>query len=398
MLQLFTLNFSLYTFHFKLEIMSIYLDNAATTYPKPFGVYEKTFQFLKEGAGNPGRGGHYFSTASAEVVEQTRREVARFFSVKDHRRVIFTYNCTDSLNIVLKGYVRAGDHVIATNLDHNSVSRPLESLAARDKISLSRIPFEAGGRIDPERVAGAISDRTTLIVLNHGSNALGAVQDLTRLRTGTVPVLLDAAQTAGRIPIAQHDAPVFIACSAHKSLFGAPGLGLLIVPENVEVQSWREGGSGTASEMLEHPSELPMHLEAGTPNFLSIAALSHSLSFLTGTGIETIHSHEWKLAKTLLDFMEEDEHFTVYSRLEEGDLAIVAFNIRRVPPEEAAAILDQRYGIAARAGLHCAAVLHRQLGTLPEGCIRVSPGYFNTSEDMDALIQALGEIARGYNG
>ena len=375
----------------------IYLDNAATTFPKPPGVYEKTFHFLQEGAGNPGRGGHHFSTASASVVENTRRQVAKFFGVKDQHRVIFTYNCTDSVNIVLKGYLNRGDHVIATNLDHNSVSRPLEKLSSSQEITVSRIPFVESGRIDPQHCAAAVTDSTALIVLNHGSNVLGTVQDLKAVTAIGVPVLLDAAQTAGRIPILQNNDRLFIACSAHKSLFGAPGLGILIVPENVPVRSWREGGSGTASENLEHPSDLPMHLEAGTPNFLAIAALAQSLAFIEKQGMDTIHEREWGLARMLWESLSSDSRFQVYSPVEEKDLAVVALNVRNAPPEEVAAILDQRFGIAVRGGLHCAAVLHRQLGTAPDGCIRVSPGYFNTPEDIDALIDALKQIAKGYN-
>ena len=374
----------------------IYLDNAATTYPKPEEVYEQTFRFLKEGAGNPGRGSHHFSTTSAQMVENTRRQVARFFGVTDYRRVIFTYNCTDSINMVLKGYLQPRDHVIATHLDHNSVSRPLESMVREKQIQVTRLSFSPGGLIDPESYANAIRNNTTLVILNHGSNVLGTVQNSELFLRGGIPVLLDAAQTAGRIPISLMNHPVFLACSAHKSLFGMPGLGILVVPKDLPLAAWREGGSGTASEELAHPSELPMHLEAGTPNFLSIAALSYGLRFIENEGMEKIHQKEWKLARILFDYLQSDNRFQVYSRLAEQDLAVLAFNLRNVPPDEVAAILDQRFGIAVRAGLHCAAVLHHQLNTLPDGCLRVSPGYFNTEEDIATLIEALKTIAESY--
>jgi cysteine desulfurase/selenocysteine lyase len=374
----------------------IYLDNAATTYPKPEEVYAQTFRFMKEGAGNPGRGSHHFSTVSAQMVENARRQVGRFFGVPDYHRVIFTYNCTDSINIVLKGYLQSGDHVITTHLDHNSVSRPLESMVRDKRIQVTRVPFGAGGALDPESYANAIRNNTTLIILNHGSNVLGTVQNSELFLREGIPVLMDAAQTAGRISISLRNHPVFLVCSAHKSLFGMPGLGILIVPKDFPLAVWREGGSGTASEELAHPADLPMHLEAGTPNFMGIAALSHGLSFIEKEGMEKIHRKEWNLARILFDYLQSDPRFHVYSRMAEQDLAVLAFNLSNTPPDEVAAILDQRFGIAVRAGLHCAAVLHQQLNTLPDGCLRVSPGYFNTEEDMAILIEALNLIADGY--
>ncbi|MCI0413463.1 aminotransferase class V-fold PLP-dependent enzyme [bacterium] len=374
----------------------IYLDNAATTFPKPEEVYEKTLRFMKEGAGNPGRGSHHFSTTSAQMVENTRRQVARFFGITDHHRVIFTYNCTDSINMVLKGYLQPHDHVIATHLDHNSVSRPLESIVREKQIELTRLPFSAGGAIDPKSYGNVVRHNTKLVILNHGSNVLGTVQDSELFLRDGIPVLLDAAQTAGRIPIQLKNHPIFLACSAHKSLFGMPGLGILIVPRDIPLSSWREGGSGTASEELSHPAELPMHLEAGTPNFLSIAALSHGLTFIENEGMEKIHRKEWEFARILFEYLVSDPRFHVYSRLAQQDLAVLAFNLRNVAPDEVAAILDQRFGIAVRGGLHCAAVLHQQLNTLPDGCLRVSPGYFNTEEDLLILVEALKSIADGY--
>ena len=375
----------------------IYLDNAATTFPKPQDVYEKTFSFLRESAGNPGRGSHHFAVSSAEIVDAARREVARLFGVRDPRRVIFTYNCTDSINMVLKGYLKPGDHVIATNLDHNSVSRPLENLRAHRQVQITRAAFSGSRAIDPQEVRQSLRDNTTLVVLNHGSNVFGTVQDLAPFLDAGVPILLDAAQTAGRIPIELGTHRVFLACSAHKSLYGMPGLGILIVPENTQLMSWREGGSGTASEVLEHPEELPMHLEAGTPNFLSIAALLHGIAFIQKEGMSKIHETEWKCARRIFDFLQSDDRFEVYSRLKEGDLAVIAFQVKNAPPEEVAAILDQRFGIAVRAGLHCAAVLHQQLGTVPDGCLRASPGYFNTEDEIDRFTDALKQIADAYS-
>lgn len=379
----------------------IYLDNAATTYPKPAAVYENTFRFLEEKGGNPGRGGHFFANASAEVVEGTRRELARFFGVPDFRRVVFTYNCTDSINIVLKGYLRAGDHVITTHLDHNAISRPLERLRRKLPLEVSRIGFDESGRVDPAEFQAVLQRNTRLMILTHGSNVLGSVQPLGAFieltRQSGVPLLLDAAQTAGRIALQIGDAPVFITCSGHKGLYGMPGIGILTVPSGVELDKWREGGTGTISESLEHPDELPMRLEAGTPNFLAIASLREGLRFLNSEGVEKVHRREIQIVMILKNALGAAGTNRLYSRLDpENSIAVAAFNLDRVPPEEAAAILDQNYGIAVRSGLHCAAVLHEALGTLPAGCLRVSPGYFNTDADMAALTEALLEISEKY--
>jgi cysteine desulfurase / selenocysteine lyase len=379
----------------------IYLDNAATTFPKPPEVYEKTFEFIKEQGGNPGRGSHYFSTAAAQMIYATRNQVAQFFRIPDSRRVIFTHNCTDSINMVLKGLLKMGDHVISTNLDHNAVTRPLEHLRKDMRLDISRVPFDKKGSVDPILLRGNIQRNTRLIILNHGSNVLGSVQPLPAflslsLETG-IPILIDAAQTAGRIPIEIGDAPAFLAFSAHKALFGMPGLGLLTVPAGFQLQKWREGGSGTASETLHHPDELPYRLEAGTPNSLAIASLQNGLGFITREGMQKMHRHEMDLALRLHHFLVSDNRFVVYSRTELGErLPIVSFNLRKAPPDEVAAILDQNFGIAVRGGLHCAATVHAQLGTSPEGCVRISPGYFNTQNELETLILALNSIAEGY--
>jgi cysteine desulfurase / selenocysteine lyase len=379
----------------------IYLDNAATTFPKPVSVYEKTFDYMKTSAGNPGRGAHFFSNSSSETVENTRRQVAAFFRLPDYRRVVFTPGCTESINIVLKGYLKTGNHVIATNLDHNSVSRPLEHLRHEWKLEVTRIAFDRNGFIDPLQVRAAIRNNTTLIVLNHGSNVLGTVQALEAFleiasETG-IPLLLDAAQTAGRIPIEIGNAPVFIACSGHKGLYGMPGLGILTVPAGIELSKWIEGGSGTSSESLHHPDELPMRLEAGTPNFLAIASLAEGIRFIEEKGIDSIHSSEMNLVLRLWDYLRSNPKFVVYSQPHSGQhLAAVSFNLLNVSPTEVAMILDQRFEIAVRGGLQCAALLHEQLGTSPDGCVRVSPGYFNTGDEIKALTEALGSIAAGY--
>ena len=278
------------------------MDNAATTFPKPEGVYEKTFRFLRESAGNPGRGGHYFANASRQLIEETRGRLARFLGVRDPRRVIFTSNCTDSVNMVLKGYLQPGSHVIASNLDHNAVSRPLESLRQKGMIEVTRLPFDENGYLVIQSIRDAIRNSTTIIVLTHGSNVLGTVQNLDEIaavakETG-IPLLVDAAQTAGRIAINADSAPMFVACSAHKNLFGLPGLGILTLPENSPLPPMREGGTGTFSESLIHPEQLPQRLEAGTPNVAGIASMLFALDFLENEDIEAIHRKEMKLDRS----------------------------------------------------------------------------------------------------
>ena len=379
----------------------IYLDNAATTFPKPEGVYEQTFRFLKDSAGNPGRGGHHFANASRQVVEESRQQIGRLLGVRDPKRVIFTANCTDSINMVLKGYLQKGSHVIASNLDHNAVSRPLETLHRNGIIEITRVSFNADGYLSINTILESINHNTTLIVLCHGSNVLGTIQDLNAIaklsKEKGIPLLVDAAQTAGRIAIQADDAPMFVACSAHKALFGLPGLGILTLPENSELQPSREGGTGTSSESVIHPQQLPERLEAGTPNVPAIASLKYSLDFIQTEGMDTIHEKEMLLLNQLYSELNEDPRFEFYSQPESGPhVAVAALNIKDVPAEEAAAILDQTFGIAVRAGLHCAAVLHQQLGTVPGGCLRISPGFFNTEDEIEQTAKALKQIAEKY--
>jgi len=379
----------------------IYLDNAATTFPKPEAVYDQTFRFLKESAGNPGRGGHHFANASQQVVEESRQRIARFLGVRDPKRVIFTANCTDSINMVLKGYLRRGSHVVASNLDHNAVSRPLETLHRNGIIEITRLTFNVGGYLSPSVVLESVKHNTTLIVLCHGSNVLGAVQDLKAIaglsKERGIPLLVDAAQTAGRIAIQADDALMFVACSAHKALFGLSGLGILTLPENSELSPSREGGTGTSSESIVHPQQLPERLEAGTPNVAAIASLKYGLDFIESEGMDAIHEKEMRLLNQLYSQLYDDSRFEFYSKPEAGPhVAVAAFNIKGVPAEEAAAILDQSFGIALRAGLHCAAVLHQQLGTIPGGCLRMSPGFFNSEVEIDQTSKALKQIAEKY--
>lgn len=379
----------------------IYLDNAATTFPKPDGVYEQTFRFLKESAGNPGRGGHHFANASRQIVEESRQRIARLLGVRDSKRVIFTANCTDSINMVLKGHLQKGSHVVASNLDHNAVSRPLETFRRNGIIEITRLSFNASGYLSANAILESIRYNTTLIVLCHGSNVLGTVQDLKSIaklsKEKGIPLLVDAAQTAGRIAIQADEAPMFIACSAHKALFGLPGLGILTLPENSDLQPSREGGTGTSSESVIHPQQLPERLEAGTPNVPAIASLKYGLDFIETEGMDAIHQKEMRLLNQLHSQLNVDPRFEFYSKPEGGShVAVAALNIKGVPAEEAAAILDQSFGIAVRAGLHCAAVLHQQLGTVPGGCLRISPGFFNTENEIDQTAKALKQIAENY--
>lgn len=380
----------------------IYLDNAATTFPKPEAVYEQTFRFIRESLGNPGRAGHGLSVAAGAAVEDARRLLARFFGVSDPHRLIFTAGCTDSINMALRGLLSPGDHVIASALDHNAVSRPLEELRLKNGLDVTRVAFGEDALLDPAEVRRGINRNTKIIVLTHGSNVLGSVQPLEPFveiaRDAGIPLLLDAAQTAGVVPVREDGAPVLIACAAHKGLFGLPGLGILTVPAGLEIRKWRVGGTGTLSENLLHPEELPLRLEAGTSNSPAIVSAATGVEFIASVGMEKIHSHETCLAARLHRFLRDDPRFEIYSKSNTSGkgLGTVAFNLKGVASQEVAAILDQSFGIAVRGGLHCAAVLHQQLGTVPDGCLRVSPGYFNTADQIETLISALGQIASGY--
>jgi len=376
----------------------IYLDNAATSFPKPEAVYQALDHFARHDLANPGRAGHKMALAAERALDDGRHELNQFFHGESPERFIFTLNCTDGLNMAFKGILAEGDHVITTDLEHNSISRPLRAMELAGKITLTRIKADGGGTVDPDAIRKAINTKTRLIALLHASNVLGTVQPIGTIgriaREHNVLFLVDAAQSAGVLPIDIQALHIdLLAFPGHKSLFGPTGTGVLYVGSRTKVESWREGGTGGDSSSETQPRELPFFLEGGTPNVLGIAGLTAGIKYVVKRGMADIHKHEIDLTERLWRRLDEIGGFHVFGHRDMSQhVGALSFQSEALPAAELGGILDQAFDIAIRPGLHCAPYIHRSIGTFPNGTARVSPGAFNTTEEIDRLGQALAEI------
>jgi len=376
-----------------------YLDNAATSWPKPEAVHRAVDEFSRELAANPGRSGHRMASAAAQAIERTRVLLAELFNSPDHRRVIFTFNCTDALNMALKGLLRQGDHVLVDAMSHNSLIRPLKALA-KDGVDVTSVPpSPASGVLDTAALESALTGSTRLLAITHASNVHGAIQPLRECgafaREHGLVFLVDAAQTAGVYPIdVQADSIDLLAFPGHKSLFGPMGTGGLYIGPNVELRQLREGGTGFASEEEEQPIELPYRYESGTPNAPGIAGLGAGVSHVLERGTDAIRSHEEGLTNRLLAGLREMSGVTLYHSVDGAAQApVVSFIVEGWDPGELGVTLDQAFDIQVRSGLHCAPSTHRILGTFPKGTVRISIGSFNTENDIDLTLRAVQQIA-----
>ncbi|MBI3821486.1 MAG: aminotransferase class V-fold PLP-dependent enzyme [Planctomycetes bacterium] len=376
----------------------IYLDNAATSFPKPESVYQALDAFARHDLANPGRAGHKMALAAERALDDCRHLLNQFFHGEGPERFIFTLNCTDALNMAFKGVLKEGDHVITTDLEHNSVSRPLRAMELAGKIALTRIAADKGGAIDPDAIKKALTPKTRLIAMTHGSNVLGTVQPIDAVgkiaREAEVLFLVDAAQTAGVIPIDIQAMNIdLLAFPGHKSLLGPTGTGALYVGPAAIVGAWREGGTGGDSSSETQPREYPYFLEGGTPNVLGVAGLAAGIKYVTEQGLAKIHRHEVDLVERLWKRLDEIGGYEIFGHRDMSrHVGTLSLHSALLPAAEIGGILDQAFEIAIRPGLHCAPYIHRAIGTFPDGTVRVSPGAFNTSDDIDTLANALAEI------
>ena len=373
----------------------IYLDNAATSFPKPACVADAMTDALTRCGANPGRAGHTLSLSAGRIVEGCREELAQMLGEEDASRVAFAFNTTDALNMAIHGVIRSGDHVVSTLIEHNSILRPLSELSRSGVITLTLVPPQADGRIAPAAIAAALTARTRLVAITHMSNVLGTVQDVAAIgavcRRAGVLFLLDCAQTAGHLPLTPEKwGCAMLALPGHKGLLGPHGTGALWVKKGVTLAPMRQGGTGSASESMFQPRMMPDCLESGTLNLPGIAGLRAGLRFALAHREEALAS-----IVALCDFMQaalgEIPGVRVYTQ---PGAMLTAFSIRGVGSQEAASRLDGA-GIAVRGGLHCAPGVHRFLGTLDGGAVRVSPGYTSTRKDADMLIREVRRIAVG---
>jgi cysteine desulfurase / selenocysteine lyase len=376
----------------------IYLDNAATSFPKPESVYQALDRFARSDLANPGRAGHKMALAAERALDDCRHLLNQLFHGKEPERFVFTLNCTDALNMAFKGVLREGDHVITSDLEHNSVSRPLRAMELAGHISLTRLKADGGGTFSPDDVRDAITPRTRLIALTHASNVLGTLQPVAEVgriaREHDLLFLVDAAQTAGVVALDVQEANIdLLAFPGHKSLLGPTGTGALYVGPRARVSAWREGGTGGDSSSETQPREFPYFLEGGTPNVLGVAGLSAGIRFVQEQGLDTIRRHEVDLTERLWRKLDELEGFEVLGHRDpERRVGTLSFRSEALPAAEIGGILDQAFDVAVRPGLHCAPYIHRALGTFPDGTVRVSPGPFSTEADIDHLVNALAEI------
>lgn len=379
--------------------MGIYVDNAATSHPKPPEVYEAVLHTLKEIGANPGRGGHKPSLLASRIVFETRELIANFFNAERSSRIVFTSNATEALNIAIKGILKEGDEVITSPLEHNSVLRPLFSLKKSKDIEIKFIDCAADGTFDPFSVEKLITKKTKLIALTHASNVIGTimpVKDVFSLcKRYNIVTLLDAAQTAGVIPIDVMDMHIdLLATAGHKSLFGPQGTGILYVKEGITLKPLKEGGTGTQSSSTDQPIDMPESLESGTLNTPGIAGLKAGIEFILRTGIKNIRAHEIRLNEILINKLLDNKNILLYGpKNAEKISSPLSFNIKNLDCSEVGFILDEIYDIYVRVGLHCAPLTHKLIGTFPHGTVRISVGYFNKEEEIDAIVKAINEIS-----
>jgi cysteine desulfurase / selenocysteine lyase len=385
--------------------MSIYLDNAATSYPKPDEVYRFMESFARASGANPGRGGHRRAVEAEGMINDTRRLVARLLGFSRPERVVFGPNATDGLNMAIKGVLRQGDHAITSVLEHNSVSRPLNQLEADGVITLTRLSAAPDHLIDPDEVVRAFRPTTRLVALTHVSNVTGTIQpvgEIGRLaRERDALFLVDAAQSAGVVPIEMdRNAIDLVAFTGHKGLLGPTGTGGLVVGERAEVRPWREGGTGGDSTRPVQPEELPHRLEGGTPNVFGIAGLREGVRLLLERGVESVLDHERALLRIFVTSLKNRGRLQWYGadsaivdRDGEGRVGLVGLNVPGFAPAEVGAILDEQYDIAVRPGLHCAPYAHKHLGTFPQGTVRLSAGMLTTADEVRQAAAAIDEIA-----
>jgi len=376
----------------------IYLDNAATSFPKPEAVYQALDRFARQSLANPGRAGHKMAVEAERALDDARHLLNQFFHGQGKERFIFTLNCTDALNMAFKGVLQGGDHVVTTNLEHNSVSRPLRAMELAGRIGLTRVPADSTGTIDPDAIRQAITPRTRLVAVTHASNVLGTVQPIAEIgqiaKARDLLFLVDAAQTAGVLPIDVQAMHIdLLAFPGHKSLLGPTGTGALYVGPRARLGAWREGGTGGDSSSETQPRELPYFLEGGTPNVLGIAGLAAGIKYVLERGLDNIHGHEVALCQRLRQKLEEISSLEVFGHHDSNRrVGTLSFRSEALPATEIGGILDQAFQIAIRPGLHCAPYIHRAIGTFPDGTVRVSPGPFSTVADVDRLAGALAEI------
>ncbi|MBI4835399.1 MAG: aminotransferase class V-fold PLP-dependent enzyme [Planctomycetes bacterium] len=379
----------------------IYLDNAATTFPKPPEIYDFMIDFYRTNGVNPGRTGCDLALAAEKMINDTRQMLTKFFGAKgDYNRLVFSYNASDSLNIIINGVLNKGDHVVSTVMEHNSVLRPLNFLQKEGKITVDWAKADKKGLVAPDEIKRLIRKNTKLVIVNHGSNVVGSIQPIKEIgaicRAKGILFAIDAAQTAGMVPINMEEINIdLLAFTGHKSLFGPTGIGGLYVREGVDVKPLRHGGTGVRSAYPYHLEEYPWRLECGTLNMVGIAGLYAGQKWIAKQGFDNIRQHEMKLAKKLVEGLYGIEGVTVYCpKNMENRLPVISVNVDGFESADVGVQLDVDHDIITRTGLHCAPKVHETIGTIKAGTTRLSIGPFNTIQHIETAISAVKGIAQ----
>lgn len=380
----------------------IYMDNAATSWPKPPSVAAAMARCLKEDSANPGRGSHAMAVRASRVLFEARKRLAKLFHVHNPNDIAFTLNTTHALNLAIQGLLQPGDHVVTSSLEHNSIRRPLEALKRSRGIEVDYVPTDGKGKLDLNRVESSVRPHTRLIAVTHSSNLLGSILPVRELgeisRRKGAKLLVDAAQSAGTLPIDVETLQIdLLAFPGHKGLMGPQGTGGLFIHPDLALEPLMSGGTGSSSESAEQPSARPDRYEAGTPNTVGIAGLSAGVDYVQEQTVEAIHAKERRLTALLMDGLLRIPGISVLGP-DPGEerTAIVSFVMEGIDPSETAFILDQQFGIAVRSGFHCTPLGHEIAGTTGTGAVRASPGYFTKESEIVSLIEAVEEISRMY--
>lgn len=383
------------------EKMSIYFDNAASSWPKPECVYRSVERVLREAAANPGRSGHHLSVEAARIIFEARQEAAALFKINDPLRIVFTRNATESLNIVIHGLLNPGDHVITSSMEHNSVMRPLSAARARG-VSVQVVRCSRTGELDPDDIRKAVTKDTRLVIHTHASNVSGTIMPVTEVgaiaRERGITFCVDASQSAGCLPIDVTGMNIdLLAFTGHKSLYGPQGTGGLFIRDGLEgrLRPLMMGGTGSASEHEEQPLFMPDKYESGTPNTAGIAGLLEGIRFVSSQRTDLIREQEMDLLVELTKGLAEIPGVRIQGPADlSRKIAVVSCTVDGMDASEVAFRLDDEYGIMSRPGLHCAPSAHKTLGTFPGGTVRLSPGIFSTMEQVRTTIGAISSIVR----
>ena len=379
----------------------IYLDNGATSYPKPEETYTFMDSFYRHAGVNPGRSGFDLCLEAGSLVDETRKLLTKFFGGTDSNRLTFGYNSTDALNLAIFGLIKKGDHVVSTHVEHNATLRPLWKLE-QEGVEVDWVDFDDKGYVDPQEVIRRMKKNTKAVVMNHGSNVIGTVQDVAAVgkvcRERGIHLILDVSQTAGMVPVKLDELGADVICfTGHKSLMGPMGIGGMYVREGVEIAKTRAGGTGVKSAQRDHLDEYPYRMEYGTPNLPGIAGLNAGVKWVEKQGIDAIHRHEMALWTRLRDGLKPIPGVVLYCAEDvpgKQRISVLSFNIQDLEAMDTGTMLDVDHNIACRTGLHCTPMVHEHLGTDKlHGAVRFGIGPFNTEAHIDAAIAAVRDIA-----